>query len=98
VVPSGAMGLAGSARAGTRLPNASQTPAVEWAGVNELTSRLVLPNEQLLLTAHGGIGWLAAFACRIVVGAPQQNCGRYTDENSRKTDYRVLSILTLPRP
>jgi hypothetical protein len=33
-------------------------------------------NEQLLLTAHDGGGWLAALACRIVDAAPQQNCGR----------------------
>jgi len=36
-------------------------------------------NEQLLLTAHNGSGWLAALACRILDGAPQQNCGRYAD-------------------
>jgi hypothetical protein len=33
-------------------------------------------NEQLLLTAQDGSGWLAALACRIVDDAPQQNCGR----------------------
>jgi hypothetical protein len=33
-------------------------------------------NEQLLLTALDGSGWLAALACRIVDDAPQQNCGR----------------------
>jgi len=34
------------------------------------------PNEQLVLTALDGSGWLAALAGRIVDGAPQQNCGR----------------------
>jgi len=34
------------------------------------------PNEQLLLPAQDGSGWLAALACRIVDSAPQQNCGR----------------------
>ncbi|MDA1081711.1 MAG: hypothetical protein O2973_08540, partial [Gemmatimonadetes bacterium] len=34
-------------------------------------------NEQLLLTARDGSGWLALLACRIVDGAPQQNCERY---------------------
>jgi len=33
-------------------------------------------NEQLLLTAPNGSGWLASLACRIVDGVPQQNCGR----------------------
>jgi hypothetical protein len=33
-------------------------------------------NEQLLLPALDGSGWLAALACRIVDTAPQQNCGR----------------------
>jgi hypothetical protein len=37
---------------------------------------MLLSNEQLLLTAHDGSGWLATLACRIVHGAPQQNCGR----------------------
>jgi hypothetical protein len=35
-----------------------------------------LANEQLLLAARHGSGWLAALACRIVADAPQQNCGR----------------------
>jgi len=35
-----------------------------------------LSNEQLLLAALNGSGWLAALACRIVDDAPQQNCGR----------------------
>jgi hypothetical protein len=35
------------------------------------------PNEQLLLTAHAAVrGSLIPFASRIVVFAPQQNCGR----------------------
>jgi hypothetical protein len=34
-------------------------------------------NEQLLLTAHAAVrGWLVAFASRILMIAPQQNCGR----------------------
>ena len=33
-------------------------------------------NEKLLLTALDGTGWLAPLSCRIVDGAPQQNCGR----------------------
>jgi len=34
-------------------------------------------NEQLLLTApHYGSGWLIPFASRILLIAPQQNCGR----------------------
>jgi hypothetical protein len=34
-------------------------------------------NEQLLLAAHAAVrGWLIPFASRIVVFAPQQNCGR----------------------
>jgi hypothetical protein len=37
----------------------------------------MLANEQLLLTAHAAVrGWLIPFASRIVVIAPQQNCGR----------------------
>jgi hypothetical protein len=36
----------------------------------------VMSNEQLLLSARDGSGWLAALACRIVDDAPQQNCGR----------------------
>ena len=39
-------------------------------------------NEQLLLPAHARVrGWLIPFASRIVVIAPQQNCGRYTDHD-----------------
>ena len=39
-----------------------------------------LHNEQLLLPAHAAVrGWLIPFASRIVVIAPQQNCGRYAD-------------------
>jgi len=34
------------------------------------------PNEQLLLPAQDGSGWLAPLACRIVDDAPQQNCER----------------------
>ena len=33
-------------------------------------------NEQLLLTAHDGSGWLAALACRYCLEAPQLNSGR----------------------
>lgn len=40
---------------------------------------LRLANEQLLLSARSGGGWLAALARRNVDGAPQQNCGRYAD-------------------
>jgi hypothetical protein len=35
------------------------------------------PNELLLLPAHDAVrDWLISFASRIVVVAPQQNCGR----------------------
>lgn len=38
---------------------------------------IALHNEQLLLAAHAAVrGWLIPFASRIVVIAPQQNCGR----------------------
>jgi hypothetical protein len=38
---------------------------------------MMLPNQQLLLTAHVAVGgWLIPFAIRILVIAPQQNCGR----------------------
>lgn len=34
------------------------------------------PNRQLLLTALDGNGGLAPFVRRVLVDAPQQNCGR----------------------
>jgi hypothetical protein len=45
-----------------------------------------LANEQLLLSAPTAVrGWLIPFASRIVVIAPQQNCGRYA------------ALVTMPR-
>jgi len=46
---------------------AVERPFAPWA---------VRHNEQLLLTARHGSGWLAPLACRTIDGAPQQNCGR----------------------
>jgi hypothetical protein len=42
-----------------------------------ISGRDGLHNEQLLLTAHARVrGRLIPFASRIVLFAPQQNCGR----------------------
>jgi hypothetical protein len=46
-------------------------------GLAASTTTLELPNEQLLLAAHAKVrGWLIPFDSRIVMIAPQQNCGR----------------------
>jgi hypothetical protein len=42
-----------------------------------ISGRDGLHSEQLLLTAHATVrGWLTPFANRIILFAPQQNCGR----------------------
>jgi hypothetical protein len=40
------------------------------------------PNKQLLLTALDGSSWRAPLACRIVDGAPQQNCSRWAAQSA----------------
>ena len=48
----------------------------------------VPPNEQLLLTARDGSGWLAPRSCRIALDASQQNRGRWADNRYGLDDYR----------